>query len=456
MKSLLVNRGFELYKEIWSDQPPVLTILLSWWFSLWGHTVSVARWLVVLLSAGLVWSLYQAARHATSVGSATLAVLLLLFTEYYLRLSGAVMVGLPSIALAMFAILLLQIRRQSLWGMIASGFVMGLAIQTKLMVALSIPALLLFLWFDNANETPTDRKWIEFGNWHKPALWLLSIGLTVLAVGATYQGLRVDLLFEPHFGTSTRFHEPFIVASSTFLPNFMTQQAPYLILAIIGSVWAIKNRAISALIPGIWLGTALVAFSIHRPLWYHHVLYLTVPLVWLCAYGIEAWIRAVGRISIRRDSPPSLVAFALLLLLGGAFTGIIVLYPKPIPSRVTEQFAFSQPYTTPVIVEKLIADSATLPSEQPNWLFTDRPYYAFLANRLTPPELAVISRKRLTTGTLTPQMMLDVLVTYQPEAILLERFTYDLSPELMGIIERDYRLILEIPPARYFRRSIID
>lgn len=36
MKALLFERGFSLYDEIWSDQPPVFTVLLAWWFKIFG------------------------------------------------------------------------------------------------------------------------------------------------------------------------------------------------------------------------------------------------------------------------------------------------------------------------------------------------------------------------------------------------------------------------------------
>ncbi len=36
MKVLLVDRGYALYTDIWSDQPPLLTAMLSWWFKPFG------------------------------------------------------------------------------------------------------------------------------------------------------------------------------------------------------------------------------------------------------------------------------------------------------------------------------------------------------------------------------------------------------------------------------------
>ena len=59
MKSLLQLRGRHLYSEIWSDQPPVFTYVLSGWFKLTGQNVNAARILVLLFSFGLLFSFFR-------------------------------------------------------------------------------------------------------------------------------------------------------------------------------------------------------------------------------------------------------------------------------------------------------------------------------------------------------------------------------------------------------------
>ena len=62
MKALLVGRGYHLFSEIWSDQPPLLTITLAGLFRATGPSVAAARVLVMLLSALLLWAFYLAVR----------------------------------------------------------------------------------------------------------------------------------------------------------------------------------------------------------------------------------------------------------------------------------------------------------------------------------------------------------------------------------------------------------
>ena len=63
MKALLYSEGYSLHGEIWSDQPPLFTVLLAGWWRLFGMSVTAARVLVALSSCVIVWSLYQLVRR---------------------------------------------------------------------------------------------------------------------------------------------------------------------------------------------------------------------------------------------------------------------------------------------------------------------------------------------------------------------------------------------------------
>ena len=40
------------------------------------------------------------------------------------------------------------------------------------------------------------------------------------------------------------------------------------------------------LAPLAWFVVGVAAFTVQRPLWYHHTLVLGIPLTWLSAYGV--------------------------------------------------------------------------------------------------------------------------------------------------------------------------
>src|SRR3990172_1962065 len=59
MKSLLVNQGAELYTDVWSDQPPLLTYLIAALFRIVGVNLTVVRLLILLFSGALFWAAVQ-------------------------------------------------------------------------------------------------------------------------------------------------------------------------------------------------------------------------------------------------------------------------------------------------------------------------------------------------------------------------------------------------------------
>jgi hypothetical protein len=65
------------------------------------------------------------------------------------------------------------------------------------------------------------------------------------------------------------------------------------------------------------------------------------------------------------------------------------------------------------------------------WLYTDRPMFAFLTQLPVPPNLAVITAKRLLTGRLTDAEVLRTLEEYKPEMILNARFSLPAVQEYM-------------------------
>ena len=59
MKTMLVVRGYPLYDQVWSDQPPVLTFLLATCLRIFGPDVNAGRTLILLLSAALMAAAVQ-------------------------------------------------------------------------------------------------------------------------------------------------------------------------------------------------------------------------------------------------------------------------------------------------------------------------------------------------------------------------------------------------------------
>ena len=194
---------------------------------------------------------------------------------------------------------------------------MALAIQTKLLAGIVVPAVGLHILFGTAPEaTPgwLRRRVVQL------TVWLAVAGAAFLAIGFYFQALRPDLLLGTHLGAQTQ--AAFVdEAGPTFLLHFAEQHAAYLVLAAIGAGWAIWRRNRAVILPLTWFLTALVALTFHRPVWYHHVQLLTIPLCWLCAFAVELWVRGVRRLFSGTEVTHRFARGTGLVVAAGAFVG---------------------------------------------------------------------------------------------------------------------------------------
>lgn len=102
------------------------------------------------------------------------------------------------------------------------------------------------------------------------------------------------------------------------------------------------------------------------------------------------------------------------------------------------------------LADNPILSEMTRYAPQARWVVTDLPIYAFRANLLVPPELAVFTRKRMETGFLTEAQVINVIEAYQPEQILLGRFRYD---RLDDYVTERFEPVAEKEGARLYVRE---
>lgn len=442
MKTLLHEQNYKLYSDIWSDQPPLFTVLLSGWFALVGESITMARILVALFSALLLWSFYLTIHKSVGAFAAIGATLLLVLSQYYLRLSSAVMIGLPALALALTAIACLVNAGERRWLLVLSALFMALALETKLFVIALFPAIGLFLLL----AMPPTVSWLC--RLRNLLLWFILVTLAFGGLSIYFGALNLNMLLTTHFGAQTQQQVTFASSGQEFLLTFIQEQPVYLIVALMGVLYAIRQRKWVFLLPLTWFVTVALAFTIHRPLWYHHIMLLTIPMAWLCAFSLEAWGKVLAHLA-GQTTRRRLVQTAALASTAAALITAILYYPAPLEKRLDEQAAIYRPLYIWELVQQLQTDAQV----QPGFVFTDRPFYAFQAGLPVTPPLAAISRKRVESGILTHADMLAALTKYKPQYIILQRFSdEEYSFEVMAEIHRHYELVLEIDPGRYYRR----
>ena len=160
MRSMLVELGHPLYSEVSSDQPPLFNQILALEFRVTGFEVNAARMLVLLFSTSCVWACAQFLQLTSGKLAAILFLPLVILVPRYLNLSVAVMIGLPSIALAAVSMLFLVMwhqRRNSVW-LVLSGFALALSVLIKLFTGFVAPiffiGILLSAYLERKGRKP--------------------------------------------------------------------------------------------------------------------------------------------------------------------------------------------------------------------------------------------------------------------------------------------------------------
>ena len=400
MKAVLVADGHAMYTEVWSDQPPVLTYILAAVHAAFGTSIGAARATVLVFAAALIASLYFIVRSDYGRLGAWISVAVLCGGFLFQSLSVSVMIGLPAVALGMISLAVLwRDDADQSHVLIVSGVAMALALQTKLFVATMIPAALLAALLSGPADDVSGRRAA------RAAVWIGSVLLTWSAVSVASGLDPLTHLISPHTQDSIR--EAFTYdGGPARLWSLLSQQPHYLILAAGGLIVVVRHAPLRAWASLVWLVCATAALIDHRPLWPHQLMLLFVPLAWLSGGLGQALLCPVA------DTPWDKVRFALAAL------GVVALVPLAGISTNRTIDRLSAP-TDPVDTAAVAALSKN--AERTRWIVTDKPLDAYYAGLKTPPELAVVSLKRVKGGTLTPDEVLAVVETIKPEQISYRR-----------------------------------
>lgn len=446
MRSMLVELGHPLYREVSSDQPPLFNEILALVFRVAGFEVNAARLLVLLFSTLLVWSCAQFLQMTSGKLAAILFLPLIIMTPRYLGLSVAVMIGVPCIALAAVSMLFAGIwhqKRKNIW-LILSGFMLGLSVLIKLFTGLLAPIFLIGFTISMYLERKGERfSWELF----RPAfIWGISFAGLGLLLGLALVGPRnVSSIIYPHLMAHT---EEFFQSESYSINVQLQEAIPLILLSLLGVITAIYKRNWLILYPLTWAAMAYVLFSFYSPVFYHHQLLITVPLAMIAAAGV-----ADGIFTLVHLRGVSNLLRPQILLGFGALIGFILVSINYFPA-LDQQLSNSpriSGFTLRATPGKLkILRAMNEYANQTNWIVTDMPIYAFRVGRPVPPLLATFSSKRLETGSLSKEDILAVMRDYRPEQVMMARFEI---PVLEEYLKENYTLILSAEFFRLFLRN---
>jgi PelA/Pel-15E family pectate lyase len=422
MKAVLVAKGHHLYHEIWSDQPPFLTYVLTLVHRGFPFSTVAARATILIFSLLMATGLFRVVQRFEGTLAAWSSVFLLILSRLYLELSVSVMVGLPAIALAMLAIDLATLKRERNRILtLLAGIFFGTAMFTKLFVVIILPAILAAFWFMEKREDQLLPRAAVFRS-----IWFFS-GILILCgiILASISDIPLDQLLSPH--VSARSVADYADwGGLRILYGFIVKYARFAFYAgIIFGLFAFFRRPASCLvIPVVWLVSGIILLSTHHPLWYHQTLIVILPLSWLGGVGIKNLLQGCSPIKlvrrIVRHPDRRIACLAVVPLIAGS---VLLIHPIKKDMRHVRTYLRNR-LGLPMQTARL--DAAIL-APGTDTLITDRPILAYQAHLPTPPGLAVWSEKRMKTGRLTEEQILAGIVAHPDAPVLLSRFSYDRS-----------------------------
>jgi 4-amino-4-deoxy-L-arabinose transferase-like glycosyltransferase len=446
MRAMLVTLGHPLYTQVSSDQPPLLTQLLAVLFRVTGFNVNSARLLILMFSTLLVWSSAQFLQLTWGSLATLVLPFLVLMLPRYLELNVSVMIGVPSIALGMLALLFLtlwHLQRRPFW-LVLSGLALGLSILTKLFTGFLAPIFLIGLV---AGEYLYNREQGFSWRWFRPAvIWGTTFALCTLLLGLLLVGIQnVPQLIQSHLSASSLGS----LQGDQYTINYQLQAAlPFLLLGLVGVFFTFRTRRWLTLYILAWAVAAYLLLAVYRPVWYHHQLLITIPAALLGAAAVGESVRWLVSLPASRE----LISSRTLLSVIG-LTAFIWVTAGALP--VARQQLNTRPQLSGFV---LTATAGKLEifrtmneyAPQTHWVVTDMPMYAFRIQRPVPPDLATFSLKRLGSGELSEAEIMADMHAYQPEQVLMGRFEI---PALEAYLKENYTLIRSEEDLRLFLRN---
>ncbi len=397
-----MGSGYHLYQNIFYSQPPFFLLSIFPTYMLFGQTLWSARLGIALVSLlGFVGAFLLGTALSGRIGGLA-ALLLLLIDPLYLQQSQTLQAEAPFVAFA-----LLAVGAAYLWwkypdGVLGMGYAalagtaLSLSILCKLFgVATLVPVCLPFLahiWRIIRRE-PQTRLIASRSLLVGTAFFLLvSAALILPFVSSLHQMILGVITFHTAAGVTYR---------STQAGNFLQLEHELTSLlalaALYGTIVALLRRDWRILpLLGWFVATAFLLWQ-QVPLFTHHFVALTPPLIALTVMGISP-LTFEKRIGSMLSIGATVVALFLL--------GLIVIFQGgAIQSYYKSELQKSQNISVTkwdVNVERDL-QSVTRPNQL---VVTDAQFLTARANRNTDPQLVDTSNVRVDTGYLTAQQLI--------------------------------------------------
>ena len=411
-KADLLYQRPELASRMWNDQPWLYTQLASLGFHIFGRQPIVLRALVIASTIAMTLAIAYlvSPKPAWTVGLAS--ALGILTAGGIATLTYAAMIELPACAWAVVAGAVIAGRRETskAWHLL-SGLIMACAVHIKFTALVFLPGIVLAIL---VNDIPLRAKI------RSVVFWITGFVSAFGFLALVAPSFSIDQLFGSHLAAlhkvsndpnaTARFH------LGLLLPN------PALWLGgLIGMAWLAcqKDWPHLALIVGFLLGAVIFA-AICQPYWEYYTVQFWIPLTALTLIALRHWARTTALTAVYgmgvAGLPKSGRVLGWIVSSGAAVVALWCGFAAPQMVKELKGIASSRIVTEdPMITELRRLTGRT------RWMFTLDLPYAFHAGILVPPELIVLSQKRILATGIDGVAIRRILERYVPGLLLLQK-----------------------------------
>ncbi len=424
----LVRSGYKLYTEVSHPHGPLLIVSLVSAFKVLGMSAAAGRFMVVLYATIGLLIVALTARELGGWVSGLFAVVLLMLTPEFFRLSRAAMPDIPASSMATLAILssLGYLRTgHRRWPLVA-GFAFGVGCLFKLIIVPTLlPIGLAVLYFHLRSQRL--RSWPRLAS--DVALVSGAAILPILVCVLIYDPQALyEYLVTPTLRARTVFPLN-VAANGRWIGEYMLDNAGLSLLALWGALLLLTRRSANAVMVIVWGAVVFLALIFQTPLFFHHMSTLLFPMAILGGQVIED----LGERLCRLRGPGGRWGVLLLLDLG-VVAGYIVALPVMFKDY---KLLLTAPTTSRQEDAVRFISSLTWPED---WIVTDDPAVAFWADRNVPPPLTDPSVRIINAGCLTDEQIISATEQYQPWAVIALSDRFLLVPRYLNWVREHYRL----------------
>jgi len=435
-KATLQLHGFKLYSDVWNDQPPLHTFMVTGILRNITHSVLGPRLLTVAMAAVFLCGLFGMSNRCNGVAVAAIATGFTILAPGFLELSASCMLEIPCLAASYWAIAaLFFFPATRMTSGIVCGSLFAVALLIKLVAAIIAPVIVFCIFIlewngRSAKNRSRSSRQIVLSSCKTIGMVAISSAAVFTLVEYLIDGgafiKNFHQTWESHFAGGKSFEYgsagEHVFDWAIFLRHWDTT-IPALI-GITSSVRTFRSSPLNA-IPTVWLALMVLVFAFHTPWWPYYYVHISPPLCWLGAIGLTnvwRWANQHGQKGLR----PTFVAFACCATLWAGSRGYLEV------SHVRK---------LPTISEALVLEDIRVFKDQVKFMFSDELVYSFYSDIPMPPKLAVLPLKRLWSGEMTNAKMATELAGTRPGLLLLNNDSQERP--FTDLVASEYQLIFE-------------